>query len=157
MPSIWKWKVEARGPNLSISEFVWGMWPKVKFFCWLAWLGRIKTSMFLQRIGVLNANASILCLFCRDEPESINHVLLHCPKVWLIWSGVMKWWDLRWAMPLWWDGGRMKKKERKFWKVVSLILMWSLWKMRNGVLFKGSQLVIDEMLEVIKTRVAIWA
>lgn len=162
--SIWRWKVEDRDSAFRISELVWGNVapPKVKFFCWLAWLGRIKTFVFMQRIGVLNDNASILCLFCRNDAESLNHILLHCPKIWLLWSGMIEWWDLRWAIPRsvaevlqWWDGVRMKKRERKIWKVVPLILMWFVWTMINEVMFNGKHLVVDELLELIKTRVAL--
>ncbi|XP_028080717.1 uncharacterized protein LOC114282261 [Camellia sinensis] len=142
--SIWRWKVEDRDSTLIISKLVWGNFtpPKVKFFCWLAWRGRIKTSVFMQRIGVLNDNASILYLV----------IMVWCDKMMDVW----------WAIPRsmaevsqWWDGVRMKKRERKIWKVVPLILMWSVWKMRNEVMFNGKHLVADEMLEQIKTRVAL--
>ncbi|KAL7213571.1 hypothetical protein ACSBR2_016155 [Camellia fascicularis] len=101
--------------------------PKVKFFGWLAWQGKVKTSSFLQRIGILDASATVGCVFCQNEVESVNHILLFCPFVWLLWSHILKWWGFQWAMPntvegllQWWSFCRMKKIEKMLWKLLLL-------------------------------------
>ncbi|XP_028056520.1 uncharacterized protein LOC114260570 [Camellia sinensis] len=116
-PDVWKWKADPSGVVSVASvykryEFFLGsvrkmavvVWnncapPKVKFFGWLAWQGNVKTSSFLQRIGILDASAIVGCVFCENEVESVNHILLFCPFVWLLWSHIMKWWVSQWAMP----------------------------------------------------------
>lgn len=89
------------GPHISITKLLWGndAPPKVKFFGWLAWKGRVKTTEYVQRIGVLDSNVNNLCPFCRNEVESINHILLHCHLVWKLWSEILDWWNLSWAIP----------------------------------------------------------
>ncbi|CAL5432957.1 unnamed protein product [Camellia sinensis] len=79
--------------------------PKVQFFGWLAWKHKIKTSVFLQQIGVLDSSASTLCVFCKAHQESIEHVLIHCPSVWKVWSGLLQWW-----------GHSCKKAEQRIWE-----------------------------------------
>ncbi|XP_028102776.1 uncharacterized protein LOC114302016 [Camellia sinensis] len=84
--SIWRWRAVASGNNLVVPAGVWESLapPKMQFFCWLAWRGRVKTSSFLQRIGALHLGASNLCVFCQAEVETIEHVLLMCPLLYVV-------------------------------------------------------------------------
>ncbi|CAL5396776.1 unnamed protein product [Camellia sinensis] len=84
--------------------------PKVQFFSWLAWKYKLKTSVFLQRIGILDGSASTLCIFCQAQQETAEHVLISCPQVWKVWTGLLKWWGTTWVAPnsvpnllLWWS------------------------------------------------------
>lgn len=113
--SVWRWRAAAGGNDLVVPAGVWVSLapPKMQFFCWLAWRGRVKTSSFLQRIGALHLSASNLCVFCQVEMETVEHVLLMCPLVWKCWSHMVEWWDQIWAIPgsiegllQWWNGGR---------------------------------------------------
>lgn len=84
--SVWKWGELTRGIILRISNCLWlnAAPPRVQFFGWLTWRGRIKTSVFLERIGLLNNSAITFCHFCRIAEESVNHTLLFCSLVWKI-------------------------------------------------------------------------
>lgn len=93
----------------------------------------MKTKNFMHRIGVLSANDSFLCVFCKAEMETINHVMLLCPLVWRIWSDLVNWWEVKWATPSsvnvllqWWSGMKFRKNELEIWKVVPLAMFWSL-------------------------------
>lgn len=57
------------GDTESFSHLVWVKYlpPKVQFFGWLTWKHKIKTSVFLQQIGVLDSSASTLCVFCKSQ------------------------------------------------------------------------------------------
>ncbi|CAL5345319.1 unnamed protein product [Camellia sinensis] len=64
--------------------------------------------------------------------ESDDHVLLHCPFVWLLWSHVIRWWGLVWALPgsvndllQWWAGVNLSKLERKIWNSILSAVLWS--------------------------------
>ncbi|XP_028124098.1 uncharacterized protein LOC114321151 [Camellia sinensis] len=138
--------------------------PKVKFFGWLTWQGKVKTSSFLRRIGILAAFANVGCVFCQNEKEPVNHILLSCPFVWLLWSKIMKWWGFQRVMPnlvegllQWWSFYKMKKTEKLLWMVVPLAVLWSTWKHRNDCVFNGSQPNFEELCEVVKARIALWA
>lgn len=71
------------GQALAVTEFIWKnvLPPKVKFFCWLVWKGRIKSKAYLHRLGLLNPITSSDCVFCNGELESLNHVMLLCHAV----------------------------------------------------------------------------
>lgn len=84
--SVYKFLACGFGSYSRTSKRVWVKYipPRVQFFGWLAWKGKIKTVDFLLRIGVLNANTSTLCILCKFVDESLNHVLLSCPVTWRV-------------------------------------------------------------------------
>ncbi|RVX23145.1 putative mitochondrial protein [Vitis vinifera] len=50
---------------------------KVGFFAWEASWGKVLTQDHLKRRGWSLANR---CFLCCDDEETINHILIHCPK-----------------------------------------------------------------------------
>ncbi|KAI8012889.1 hypothetical protein LOK49_LG05G03092 [Camellia lanceoleosa] len=88
--SVWSWWGANKGLALRVPAGVWVSLapPKMQFLCWLAWRGRIKTSLFLQRIGVLPPNAETQCVFCQSVEESLEHVMMFCPQVWKCWAAM---------------------------------------------------------------------
>ncbi|KAL7239755.1 hypothetical protein ACSBR2_005600 [Camellia fascicularis] len=153
------------GPQLRIGKFVWynALPPKVLFFGWLAWKNRIKSAEFLHKIGILSSNASSLCPFCSTKVETVVHVLLHCPFSVFIWSLVIHVWAFNWCIQgsveglfNWWMGGKFKRLEKKIWKAIPLVALWSLWKHRNECVFSMSQPNSLGLCELIKTRTVLW-
>ncbi|XP_028100507.1 uncharacterized protein LOC114299868 isoform X2 [Camellia sinensis] len=57
---------------------------------------------------------------------------------------------------LWWDKEMLSSKERKIWRGIPLVVLWSLWKLRNDVVFNASVPNVAELCEVIKVRIALW-
>ncbi|XP_028057518.1 uncharacterized protein LOC114261441 [Camellia sinensis] len=137
--------------------------PKVQFLSWLTWKGRLKTAGFLNRIGVLNQNTFVNCVFCGQAVETVNHVLLWCPAVWKVWACLMNWWGVLWVIPdnvngllQWWRGYKWRKFENIIWKAIPMAVMWSLWNTRNDVVFNGKMFQLNELCELIKVRIALW-
>lgn len=99
--------------------------------CWLAWRGRLKTSVFLQSIGVLDSNGSSLCCFYNSCAEDVSHVLIiHCHFSWKVWSNLVNWWSLEWVVQEsfnhlldWWSGFKFKKMFRCMWKALPSAVM----------------------------------
>ncbi|GMP44796.1 hypothetical protein CsSME_00013572 [Camellia sinensis var. sinensis] len=163
--SVWSWWGATKGPELRVPAGVWVSLapPKMQFLCWLAWRGRIKTSLFLQRIGVLPPNAETQCVFCQSVVESLEHVLLFCPQVWKCWAAMASWWDQHWVIPgsvegllQCWSGSKAKSWVHKAWQAVPALLMWSVWKLRNECRFKGVNPDFASLSERLKLQIALW-
>ena len=52
--------------------------PRVQCFGWLPYMGRIKTSEYLFRLGIIQNEGDALCSFCNTDLETLDHLLLHC-------------------------------------------------------------------------------
>ncbi|GMP84262.1 hypothetical protein CsSME_00037854 [Camellia sinensis var. sinensis] len=109
------------GPLPSVPRAIWmNIAPsEMQFTCWLAWKGRLKPSVFLHSIGVLDPTVDPLCIFCNSCDEDVNHVILHCSFAWKIWTEILSWWGIIWVVPQsmshlleWWDGFKIKKLEK---------------------------------------------
>lgn len=105
-----------------------------------------------------------LCPFCKLETESVDHILLHCSEIWKVWSSMLQWWGVSWVIPvivdgvlLWWLGTKFKKLVMRIWRLVPIAMLWSVWRLRNDCVFKGSQPTMDELGEIVKVRVGLWA
>ncbi|CAL5355404.1 unnamed protein product [Camellia sinensis] len=162
---LFYWWQSNRVPDLFMPRFIWNNIspPKVQFFYWLVWKGRVKTSVFLHHIGILRGEDVNQCIFCKSDLETINHVLLLGPFSWKIWSAIIDWWGLFWVCPGsvvdlfdWWLGTKFKKKELQIWKVIPLAVVWSIWKLRNDCVVNSAQLNFLEIIELIKVRIAVW-
>lgn len=91
--SVYNWIEPHLGPMVPVAASIWNNFApsKVQFFGWLAWLGKIKTSSFLYRIGILPGSANLDCVFCHNEVKTVEHLLLYCPFVWLLWPNIVRW------------------------------------------------------------------
>ncbi|XP_028113957.1 uncharacterized protein LOC114312000 [Camellia sinensis] len=163
--SVYQWFELGFGANSLIYTVLWKAPapPRAQFFGWLVWKGRIKSASYLRRIGILNANVDVCYVFCKEEEETINHVLLHCPRVWLIWSYFVRRWGWQWASPgsvqsviQWWSGCSMTKLEKKLWSVIPYAIFWSIWKQRNDSVFNGVEPNFLALCESIEVRIALW-
>lgn len=136
---------------------------RVQCFIWMVNLGKLKTGKFLLNIGIIQQPIHALCKFCGDEIESIDHSLLLCPVVWNVWCLILQWWGLKWVTPQsvinlfsWWNNFKFKPKVNWIWKCIPYAVLWSLWKMRNEHLFQDKSLLWEDIVDLIKLRVAFW-
>ncbi|RVW47197.1 putative ribonuclease H protein [Vitis vinifera] len=107
---------------------------KVCFFAWEATWGRVLTLDRLQRRGLQLPNR---CFLCGCEEESVNHILLHCTVVRVLWDIVFGLVDVKWVFPetvkevlVSWRGSFVGKKRKKTWDAIPLCIFWTVWKER---------------------------
>jgi len=56
--------------------------PKACFFAWAAALEKVPTEDFLKR---RNFHGRSRCVLCREEEETVHHLLVHCHWAYLLW------------------------------------------------------------------------
>ena len=97
------------------SSLVWlGLVPpRVEAFCWLAIGAKVSMADNLRKNGLTDSSISDVCVMCRKELETINHLFLHC--LWLVfgvtsvvdvelldafWRRLQRWQSLGWESSL---------------------------------------------------------
>lgn len=93
-----------------------------------------------------------------------NHLLFSCGSSWLIWwSACYSWLGLETALPneakphlLQHVSLSKSKEQKKALGIVWLAIVWSIWQMRNKLIFRGMNAGIKEGIDVIKIRTWRW-
>ena len=70
---------------------------------------------------------------CKRNGESIDHLLLHCPFAWDLWSMVLGLFGVSWVMPRTvlgligcWQGSFGRHRNGHIWSIIPHCLMWCL-------------------------------
>ena len=76
--------------------------------------------------------------------------LLHCTMTRVLWDLLFSLFGVSWVLPasvrdslLGWKGSLLAKDRRKVWKAGPLYIFWSVWKARNGIVFRDEVLPIQ--------------
>ena len=92
------------------------------------------------------------CSLCKEAKETIEHLLIHYPKTWSLWTTLFNVAGWGWVCPfsandlfLGWPSLPWGKKESKLWRAVLLCLMWTIWKERNKVVFEDDCFSYNKM------------
>ena len=103
---------------------------KVAFFAWEATWEKILTLDRLQRRGWHLPNR---CFLCGYEEKNVNHILLHCIVVKVLWGIVLALFGAHWVFPetvkevlLSWRGPFVGKKRKKIWNSIPLCIFWTV-------------------------------
>ena len=123
---------------------------KLSFFVWEASWGKVLALDQLKRRGWNLANRYFLWYV---EEETINHILINCSKVRVLWELVFTLFGVNWVLPLMvgdtllsWLTSFVDKKRRKAWLEAPLYLFWTIWKERNIIVFYNEDLLIQRMI-----------
>ncbi|KAF1877091.1 hypothetical protein Lal_00033648, partial [Lupinus albus] len=111
---------EVKSVDLVVFKKLWksNVPPKMKCLVYKIFLGRVPTKVCLAQRRVLEANVDIYCALCGEEKEVnfSSHMSLLCLKT----KSLSKW------ISLW------------------FIVIWTIWKVRNNIIFENSQFHFDE-------------
>ena len=143
----------------------WKGWapPRVKFFHWLASLGRCWTADRLARRGLPHPPR---CPLCDQMPESMNHLIMDCPFTKQIWHDILSWLHLPCSAPngenslsTWWHTARQTtpKLMHKGLTSATLLIPWMTWKHRNDCVFNAATPSTSVLVAKIKEEAALWA
>ncbi|KAK9995838.1 hypothetical protein SO802_020524 [Lithocarpus litseifolius] len=127
---------------------------RVAFFSWSASLGKILTTDNLRKRRVIVLD---WCYMCKGCGESVDHLLLHCPIAWELWSLVFCLFGVQWVMPYSvlelfeaWQGKFARHRHIDIWRLVPHCLIWCIWRERNARSFEewkkwNKQLAFDDL------------
>ncbi|KAI8535204.1 hypothetical protein RHMOL_Rhmol10G0155600 [Rhododendron molle] len=91
-------------------------------------------SVLVSKNIVLNDQSCPLCL---QHQEKLNHLFLHC-------------------MANWWFDTSYRNLEKHIWEAYFYATIWSIWIMRNKLIFQNVTIGSEEVVDLIKYRVAMW-
>ena len=114
--------------------------PKVGFFAWEVWWGKVLTMEQLKKRGFRCINR---CPHCCKAKENLEHSLVHCPSIWGFQAAIISIPRMDWVCPysvkdllLGWSSFLIRKNARKPWMAAPLSLLWAIWKERNRIVFE---------------------
>ena len=113
---------------------------KISFFAWEGWWDKILTMEQLKKRG---RHLASRCPLCVKGEERLDHLMLHCPKVYNLCALIFMIFGVNWVLPrsikdtlVAWKGPPPRKSLKKVWMTAPLCLLWTIWKERSGVVFE---------------------
>lgn len=169
---ILRWGYEEKGTfnngeayNLIIKEHlvkdpiwskVWdpSLWPKISTFLWLLCHNKILTWDNLRK---RNFHGLSICPNCKQEEETIKHLMLSCHIVQKLWEKVSFWCqregrihgDIITTVRNWERPPYQSKILNFLWKLIPGILLWAIWKERNSIIFKDHSTPLENTWKII--------
>lgn len=130
---------------------------------WMANLEKLKTGNFLLDKGIIDVQQA-LCPLCNLVVESNSHVLFTCRFAWGTWMEILKSWGIIGVLHdscnkfiSEWFGLMRSRKWKKLWSLILGCVIWSLWYMRNKVIFDSCELDFHKFMYTLHIRIGVWA
>lgn len=181
VPDVWKWIITEDGKFSVNSAFhilndrdateenrvFKSLWKipapsNVIAFGWRALLGRLQTRDNLVKRNIIIAGQDSQCVFCNEAEEDSNHLLVSCKFAWEVWSSCYRWWGIQSVIP----NDCCEHFEQHFyqvnctkkdgWMLIWCTCIWSIWLMRNDIIFKNAESDLLKVMEAIKFRSWNW-
>src|ERR1044072_459136 len=136
--------------------------PKVQAFSWRVVLDRIQSRQNLRKRGILQQGQHCLCVLCQESEESSVHLLFSCKFAWRVWMLCYGWLGVQTVLP---EDCHMhfkqhfvqgNKSSRLGWWAVWCSCTWSIWLVRNDVIFRNSEANAESVFEAVKFRSWNW-
>ncbi|XP_057774910.1 uncharacterized protein LOC130993891 [Salvia miltiorrhiza] len=155
-------------PDAGNSEALAKVWEaptphNARVTAWRSLRNRLATCDNLVKRNVPIEIEERWCNACVGYEETVEHFLLHCPKVELVWDQIQQWLNIKTVRPRglldhfmsFIYGGR-GKKNRKFLQALWVGTIWSVWKGRNDSRFDGKVWDAHKLVLEIKGRMWSW-
>lgn len=134
--------------------------PSLSNFFWTA----SQLALICNFIRLSPIQRTLLGVMCRIEVESSEHLLMRCTISARVWSCVFSWLGFVFEMP---QGVtrlytlqkyllRGKKKVKKFRFLFWHATVWSIWLVRNEMIFNNGNFELLSIMELIKLRSWAW-
>ncbi|XP_058754726.1 uncharacterized protein LOC131627883 [Vicia villosa] len=139
---------------MDMIKVLWQMTVPLKFkiFAWRLLISRLPSKDLLLRRGVVIDANNACCEFCRLHPENLNHLFFDCNVANLMWCRIFLWLgvDLSFSLDDFMAFGKFQKKvknanSRLKINTIWLATTWSIWFMRNAMIFDKVPYNFDEV------------
>ena len=101
--------------------------PRAQILIWFVLQGKLNTKDKLFKFGVSNV-LDDLCIFCKEERETINHIMFGCKYSSSLWYFCCNQWNLAFSLPkdlilcfLTWMDASFYKFDNKMWSIFYVI------------------------------------
>jgi len=120
--------------------------------------------MNLAAREVLEPDSSKNCVFCRRREETAVHLFIRCEVVSRVRLRVMSWLQFSFItthnlfvhFECWANEAKSKKLTLGF-RLIWNASIWSIWNMRNEIIFKNDAFEVEELVERIKRLSWFWS
>ncbi|XP_058726341.1 uncharacterized protein LOC131597678 [Vicia villosa] len=124
--------------------------PKIQFFAWRLFIARLPVKDLLLSRGVDLTSSDPMCVLCGSQPESLAHLFFFCNVSKTMWSRKFLWVGIASVISLevFMDFGILQTKvkslkDRRRLNIIWIATSWSLWCMRNAIIFEQGQYSFD--------------
>ena len=156
--TVWG-EIRNRKEKVCWHRLVWDPFvvPKHAVIAWLAILNRLPTVDRMRKWGI---DKDMLCILCKQEEESRDHLFFGCSFLKVVWKMVLSlsglnravfdWqWEFTWAVQRLRGKALISKLLRIGWNAY----MYHIWKERNNRIFVQKEESPEQILEHIKSSV----
>ncbi|KAJ0511325.1 putative reverse transcriptase zinc-binding domain-containing protein [Helianthus annuus] len=149
-------------PETQVLRWLHWIPSKINCFLWRAVLDRIPTrdALALRNIYI----PSTLCVLCNTHNESMDHLLISCQYSHLVWTVISLW--VKIPLPRYLisivgllehiDAHSVSKEKKKAVYLIIAATCWTLWRIRNNVIFNGKATQISRAISDIKALSYLW-
>ncbi|XP_038697222.1 uncharacterized protein LOC119994956 [Tripterygium wilfordii] len=96
---------------------------------------------------------------------SVDHLFCQCAGPLSLWYRIMKWWGFCWCpsadindmFEQWESMVSQGTTQRKIWCLLFYVVVWSIWKARNELIFEGKNVNWLDIYHLIFVRLKYWA
>ncbi|XP_021990003.1 uncharacterized protein LOC110886493 [Helianthus annuus] len=151
------------GRTAPVYPFFWNNFvpKKVGIVSWRAVMERLPTRNALAARNIDIGDPS--CPFCGEYAETCDHIFVSCHFAQVIWLVIAQWCNIQpviaFSLKDLLDAHVVmagSKKRKKVFSAIFQVVIWSIWKMRNAVVFGNEYPNISKVVEESKSMSFLW-
>ncbi|KAE8679344.1 crossover junction endonuclease MUS81-like isoform X2 [Hibiscus syriacus] len=133
--------------------------PRIEAFLWQVSHKKVEVRVELKKMGVPIGD-DFLCSLCNSCEEYVQHLFIACQVSWDLWNRVIAFWGILSVLPgdpqsllsSWSD----LRPYSTLWKLIPGAVLWSIWKIRNEIIFEKVKLDRFMLFFTVRFRLAKW-
>ncbi|XP_058741606.1 uncharacterized protein LOC131613991 [Vicia villosa] len=138
---------------------------RFKAFAWRVIINRLPSKDMLSIRGVFFESSDRMCVYCKEEEETLHHILFGCRIAKEIWRFILGWIgiDVDMGYSIWenyltlFNAFRSNRVRKGAESLVWLGVCWCIWSRRNMVIFRSEKWDFSDIIWSIKVIVWKWS